>query len=99
MPATKTKIIIACFFAIMFSGFINENKYPVLNHSKLADEYFKEDAQWYIDTVGNYTKLISEIQETTAISLQNLLTMLAGTESLTVPSMQHPCFILQKAAG
>ncbi len=28
-----------------------QNTYPVLDHHKLANEYFKEDAKWYLDNI------------------------------------------------
>jgi len=43
--------LIASISAIFFAGCANENNYPILNHSKLANEYYHEDAQWYLENV------------------------------------------------
>ncbi len=41
-----------CVSAILFlAGCREENTYPVLEQRKLAEQYFREDAQWYLDNI------------------------------------------------
>ena len=55
MNFKKNTIILNCFLAgisaIFFLGCKNKNNYPVLDHNKLASEYYHEDAQWYLDNI------------------------------------------------
>src|SRR6185436_15657133 len=48
-------IIIGCLMAtlvgISLAGCDGEDKFPVLDYNELANEYFQEDAQWYIDNI------------------------------------------------
>jgi Mannosylglycerate hydrolase MGH1-like glycoside hydrolase domain/NedA-like, galactose-binding domain/Glycosyl hydrolase family 65, C-terminal domain len=36
---------------IFFQGCTNRNDYPILDHNKLATQYYGEDAQWYMDNI------------------------------------------------
>ncbi|MEK6781765.1 MAG: discoidin domain-containing protein [Bacteroidota bacterium] len=40
-----------CIAVIFFLGCSDESNYPVLDHIKLATEYYQEDAEWYLDNV------------------------------------------------
>jgi len=43
--------LMALLIGISLASCDGEDKYPVLDHNKLANEYFQEDAQWYIDNI------------------------------------------------
>ncbi len=36
---------------VFFFGCKDGNQYPILDHSKLANEYYQEDSQWYLDNI------------------------------------------------
>ena len=36
---------------ILLISCAHQTKYPILDHDKLANEYFHEDAQWYLDNI------------------------------------------------
>lgn len=41
----------AAISAILFFACTGNNNYPVLDHNKLAAEYYQQDAQWYLDNI------------------------------------------------
>jgi hypothetical protein len=47
----------------LFLSFSPGNKNQIINHDKLAVEYFKEDAQWYLDNIPFFECSDKKIQE------------------------------------
>ena len=43
--------LLALLLIVSLSSCQEENNYPVLDQNKLANEYFQEDAQWYINNI------------------------------------------------
>ena len=55
MNIKKSNTIAKCMLAILLAIFLiacdGGIKYPVPDHSKLANEYFEKDTQWYLDNI------------------------------------------------
>ena len=45
------KKLLTIIIGIFLFGCDNESHYPILDHNKLASEYYQEDAQWYLDNI------------------------------------------------
>jgi len=55
LTSQRNNIFIGCLMATLLTfsiaGCDGGNNYPILDHNKLANEYFQEDAQWYLDKI------------------------------------------------
>jgi hypothetical protein len=66
MPIKPGKIILAIFSfvsPVLFSACNNAPDFPHLNNSRLANKYFKEDAQWYLDNIPFFECSDKQIQQ------------------------------------
>lgn len=50
-------------FGVIFLGFNTSNNNEIIDSNKLANQYFKEDAQWYINNIPFFECSDKKIQE------------------------------------
>ncbi|MEJ2614122.1 MAG: amylo-alpha-1,6-glucosidase, partial [Ignavibacteriaceae bacterium] len=58
--------LLACLTLIIFCGFIqvgSDNKNQLLNHEKLAKEYYKNDSRWYLENIPFFECSDKKIQD------------------------------------
>jgi hypothetical protein len=60
---TVINILAICLSAIFLFSCNNESHYPILNHSKLAAQYFNTDSQWYIKNIPFFECSDKQIEE------------------------------------
>ena len=57
------KKLLTIIIGIFLFGCDNESHYPILDHNKLATEYYKEDAQWYLNNIPFFECSDKQIQD------------------------------------
>jgi len=57
------RALLAGIAGIFLFSYTCKAQYPVLNHNKLAREYYQEDAQWYVDNVPFFECSDKQLQD------------------------------------